>query len=76
MGNSYSDLKQVCEAVVQYRKAIETYPGYLNAHYNLALAQLELGAKEEARTGFLKVLELDGDYQKADAIKSWLEQNP
>ncbi len=47
------------EAEEKYVKAIELYPGYSQAQYNLATLYMKAGRIERARVAFLKFLEID-----------------
>jgi tetratricopeptide (TPR) repeat protein len=43
-----------------FKKAVELYPAYYEAHYHLGLAQKRLGQSDEAAASFLKAIELSG----------------
>jgi len=47
------------EAIDSLRHAILEYPGYTEAHYDLAQLYLQLRAYEKAKEEFIKVIELD-----------------
>lgn len=47
------------DAINALRHAILEYPGYAEAHYDLAQLYLQMGATEKARDEFVKVVELD-----------------
>jgi tetratricopeptide (TPR) repeat protein len=60
--NSGKRLRKVGDldgAISQYREAIRSTPDYAPAHYELGLALLELGKKEEASQEFQKAASLD-----------------
>ena len=43
-----------------FKKAVEKYPAYYEAHYHLGLAQKRLGQSDEAAASFRKAIELSG----------------
>ncbi|MBC7774400.1 MAG: tetratricopeptide repeat protein [Phycisphaerae bacterium] len=48
-----------------YQKALEIYPGYSEAQYNLGVSYLGLNKLDEARVAFEKTLKIDSTYQGA-----------
>ncbi len=50
------------EAVVHYRKAIDIYPDFFNACYDLARAYLQIKMKDSALVYFKKAITLKSDY--------------
>ncbi|MFN0213392.1 MAG: tetratricopeptide repeat protein [Saprospiraceae bacterium] len=53
------------KAVIYYKKALEIYPGYSEAQYNIGVSYLALNKVEEARIAFEKTLAIDPNYQGA-----------
>lgn len=53
-------------AIAQFRAAIDATPGYAPAHYELGLALLQQGNKNEARKELQKANELDRVYAPPD----------
>ncbi|MBK9734705.1 MAG: tetratricopeptide repeat protein [Saprospiraceae bacterium] len=48
-----------------YQKALEIYPGYCEAQYNLGVSFMGLNRTEEARVAFEKTLKIDSTHQGA-----------
>lgn len=54
-------------AVIDFQQALSTAPGYYEADYQLAMAELTLGKHAEAENGFRKAVQASGDkYPEAD----------
>ncbi len=53
------------KSVVYYHKALEIYPGYSEAQYNLGVSYLALNKTDEARVAFENTLKIDSTYQGA-----------
>ena len=53
------------DAEREYRNAIEKYPSFSEAHYNLGNLLLELNRKEEAKDEYTRALEIDSDFIEA-----------
>ncbi|MDO8365666.1 MAG: tetratricopeptide repeat protein [Saprospiraceae bacterium] len=53
------------KAVVYYQKALEIYPEYSEAQYNLGVTHLALNNTEDARIAFEKTLKIDSTYEGA-----------
>jgi tetratricopeptide (TPR) repeat protein len=59
--------KNAAAAVTDFQEALSTAPGYYEADYQLAMAQLTLGKRTEAEDGFRKAVQASGDkYAEAD----------
>jgi tetratricopeptide (TPR) repeat protein len=59
--------KNAAAALTDFQQALSTSPGYYEADYQLAMAQLTLGNRGEAENGFRKAVEASGDkYAEAD----------
>ncbi len=63
--NDKAKLDQLSKAAIYYNKALEIYPGYSEAQYNLGVTYLALNKMEEAKTAFDKTLQIDSTYQGA-----------
>lgn len=50
---------KTAEAAASFQKAVTAYPQYADAWLELGRAQLQLGAKDDARNDFQKAMELD-----------------
>jgi tetratricopeptide (TPR) repeat protein len=77
LGRSSLLSKNYQQADVALRRTLEWAPThlpiYVEAHYALALTQIQLKNYEEAKTLFKKVLELDPDYPQAETKLARLE---
>ena len=77
LGRSLLLNKNYQKADVALRRTLEWAPThlpiYVDAHYALALNQVQLKNYGEAKTLFKKVLELDPDYPQAETKLAWLE---
>lgn len=77
LGRSSLLRKNYQQADVALRRTLEWAPThlpiYVEAHYALALTQIQLENYEEAKTLFKKVLALDPDYPQAETKLAWLE---
>ena len=77
LGRSSLLSKDYQQADVALRRTLEWAPThlpiYVEAHYALALTQIQLKNYEEAKTLLEKVLELNPDYPQAETKLAWLE---
>jgi tetratricopeptide (TPR) repeat protein len=65
------------DAANEWNKVIEVKPDDVRAHLALANLQAQkLGQAGQARTHYLKVLELDPRHPRATEIRYWLAANP
>lgn len=55
-----------------WEKVIETHPGYRDAYYNLAVLELQLGNKENAKKHLERVLQIDPTFQKGRELEKIL----
>ncbi len=62
------------EAIAEYKFAVRRDPTFLEAHFNLASAYLEVGNLEGATGGFRRVIELGGDSPLAERARAVLAQ--
>ncbi|HAD13145.1 MAG TPA: hypothetical protein DCF33_12005 [Saprospirales bacterium] len=53
------------KSIIYYQKALDIYPGYSEAQYNLGVSYLALNKLEEAKTAFENTLKIDSTYQGA-----------
>ena len=67
---------RIQRAISSYQKAIEIEPDFEEAYLQSGIAYLDAQQIEAARALFEKVLKLNPEFSKADAIKSWREENP
>ena len=63
-----SELNLYAEAIKDYRAAIEKLPFHFESHYNLGLAYLKLGSREQAMQSFLQAAEVAAGEKKAMAL--------
>jgi tetratricopeptide (TPR) repeat protein len=64
-GQKYMEQKKYDSAVIQFKKALQVDPKYAEAHYQLALAELELQHYQEAYRELNQVVDLDPNHIKA-----------
>ena len=65
LGNALADQGRFDEALVQYGKALEIDPEFIEAEKNLAVALADVGRGDEALAHFRKVLEIHPDFVEA-----------
>ena len=59
LGLAYAASNQMAEAVTEFNQAVQIKPDYAQARYNLAVAFLQLGKKNEARAQQRVLVQLD-----------------
>ena len=59
MGISYGKLGKINEEIAALRKAVSLRPGYAIAHFNLSMAYLKQGRRENALNEYRAVKDLD-----------------
>ena len=64
---------QINLAIKNLEKSLVLDPNYVDAHYQLALANLNKGQMEEAKIHFNKVIELAPESEKATLAQKILE---
>lgn len=57
LGNQFALEEKFVEALYHYRRALEMYPGYSQARYNMARVLSRMGEKAMAREAYLQFLE-------------------
>jgi len=68
--------KESGASIEEFRKAIEQYPSYSQAYYEMGTAQLDLGDGHEAGEAFLKAIETsDGHFARAYFALSMVESH-
>ncbi|HZV82469.1 MAG TPA: tetratricopeptide repeat protein [Geobacteraceae bacterium] len=73
MGRVYYAMEKTDLAVGEYRKAIEMYANYAQAHYNLALATMKQGDKRGAAKSFREVVRIAPDTEIGQLSKEYLQ---
>jgi cytochrome b subunit of formate dehydrogenase len=58
-GNAFALEERYVEALFHYRRALELYPGYSQARYNMARVLARMGERDMARETFRQFLEMD-----------------
>lgn len=58
-GNRLATEEQYVDALYHYRRALEQYPGYSQARYNMAVVLRKMGERAMARDNFLQFLRED-----------------
>ena len=64
-GQILKGLRQLNEAELYTRKAIEIKPNYINAHYNLGNILKDLGRQDDAEKSYRKAIELNPNFPEA-----------
>jgi len=65
IGRVYYALDRIDLAIVEYRKAIDLYPDYMQAHYSLGQASMKQGDKKAAVKAFREVIRIAPDSEMA-----------
>lgn len=73
MGRVYYAMEKMDLAVGEYRRAIEMYADYAQAHYNLALATMKQGDKKGAARSFREVIRISPDTEIGQLSREYLE---
>lgn len=73
MGKIYYAMDKMDLAVGEYRKAIEMYGDYAQAHYNLALATMKQGDNKGAARSFREVVRIAPDSEIGLRSREYLE---
>lgn len=69
LGTALEAVGKMAEAAREYQRALETDPGYIRAHYNLARLLFDRGAVLEAQQHLDEALRLDPRYQPARQLQ-------
>ena len=64
-GMKYMDQKKYDSAVIQFKKALQVDPRFAEAHYQLAMAQLDLQHFPDAYKELSQAVDLDPNHIKA-----------
>jgi len=72
-GRIYYATDKIDLAIEEYRKAIELYPDYILAHYNLAQAVMKKGDKKSAIKHFKEVVRIAPDSEMAHLSREYLD---
>lgn len=73
IGIYFQNNAQVEESMVYYRKALELQEDFLDAIYQLGLAQLAMGNNPGALAEFENYLKFDSESERADQVKGFIE---
>ncbi len=73
MGRVYYAMEKMDLAVGEYRKSIEMYADYAQAHYNLALATMKQGDRRGAAKSFREVVRIAPDTEIGQLSKEYLQ---
>jgi tetratricopeptide (TPR) repeat protein len=74
MGMVYSALDKYELAMSEFKKAIEFYPEYALAHYQLGLVSLKLKLNEQATASFREVARLAPDSEVGQLSREQLDK--
>jgi Tfp pilus assembly protein PilF len=72
-GRIYYATDKIDLAIAEYRKAIELYPDYILAHYNLAQAVMKKGDRKTAVKHFKEVVRIAPDSEMAHLSQEYLD---
>lgn len=73
LGNEYCDRGEFLKAVKEYEEAINIYPNYIDAYYNLGVTYYhDLRDYQKAVHYFQKFLEFESGSPDAQQVKNWL----
>jgi len=73
MGRVYYAMDKMDLAVGEYRKAIDIYADYAQAHYNLALASMKQGDRKVAAKSFREVVRIAPDSEMGQLSREYLD---
>ena len=73
LGKVYFALDKLELAIVEYKKALELYADYVNAHYQLALAYMKLKDNRGAAAAFKEVLRIAPDSEIGQLSREYLD---
>jgi Flp pilus assembly protein TadD len=73
IGRVYYATDKVDLAVIEYRRAIEIYPDYVQAYYSLGQANMKLGDKKSAIKCFREVIRIAPDSELAQLSREYLD---
>ena len=66
IGNTLNDLGDRKKAIDNYKKAIELNPNYIDAYLNIGTEYMELGYYDAAKKSFLKIREIENNFNFLD----------
>jgi tetratricopeptide (TPR) repeat protein len=61
------------QAIAEYKKALDVYKDYGDAHYYLGLAYLKLNKADAARTSFKETVRIIPDTERGRSALEYLE---
>lgn len=73
IGRIYYATDKIDLAILEYNKAIELYPDYMQAHYSLGQANLKRGNRNEARKHFKEVTRIAPDSEMAHLSREYID---
>ncbi|HEY5974268.1 MAG TPA: tetratricopeptide repeat protein [Geobacteraceae bacterium] len=73
LGKVYFALDKLELAIGEYRKAVDLYPDYVNAHYQLALVAMKLKDNRTATTAFREVLRIAPESEIGQLSREYLD---
>lgn len=73
IGRTYYATDRFDLAIVEYNKAIELYPNYLQAYYSLGQVNMKLGNKKAASKAFREVIRIAPDSEMALLSREYLD---
>jgi tetratricopeptide (TPR) repeat protein len=73
MGKVYYALDKMDLAIAEYKRAIDIYPDYAQAYYNLALANMKQGEKKAAAKSFREVIRVAPDSEIGQLSREYLD---
>jgi tetratricopeptide (TPR) repeat protein len=73
IGRVYYASDKIDLAVTEFRKALEIYPDYIQAHYSLGQASMKLGDRKAATWHFKEVIRIAPDSEMALLSREYLD---
>jgi tetratricopeptide (TPR) repeat protein len=73
IGRIYYATDKMDLAVIEYKKAIDLYPDYMQAHYSLGQAHMKRGDKKGAIKHFKEVVRIAPDTESAELSREYLD---
>lgn len=73
IGRVYYATDRIDLAIVEYKKAIDLFPDYLQAHYSLGQAKMKQGDKKGAIKHFKEVVRIAPDTEMAQLSREYLD---
>lgn len=73
IGKVYYAMDKIDLAIAEYKRAIDLYSDYAQAHYSLALANMKQGEKKNAAKSFREVIRIAPDTEMGQLSREYLD---